>query len=172
MEQRHSRGVSASSRLPSEFTYVTNAYSSLLLYSKMHTSFVHCKAGNMLTWKNEDLEIRDRKVYAPMEDIISDYQGPFRILSLVHGHSGVCWFMDRRTKLTGAFPVKSKSEALEQLKIFITSCRALQDSFSGTSYKLHVSPRLISSDQGGEQMGKEWDSYAHTNGITRVFSGL
>ena len=131
----------------------------------------HCKAGNMLTWKNEDLEIRDRKVYAPMEDIISDYQGPFRILSLVHGHSGVCWFMDRRTKLTGAFPVKSKSEALEQLKIFIASCRALQDSFSGTSYKLHVSPRLVSSDQGGEQMGGEWDSYARTNGITRVFSG-
>ena len=79
--------------------------------------------------------------------------------------------MDRRTKLTGAFPVKSKSEALEQLKVFIASCRALQDSFSGTSHKLHVSPRLISSDQGGEQMGKAWDSYVHTNSITRVFSG-
>ena len=79
--------------------------------------------------------------------------------------------MDRRTKLTGAFPVKSKVEALEQLKIFIASCRALQESFTGTSYKLHVSPRLISSDQGGEQMSKEWNSCTRTNGVERIYSG-
>ena len=136
-----------------------------------HAGCPDCKAGNMLTWKNEDLEIRDRKVYAPLEDLISDYQGPFRIISLVHGYSGICWFMDRRTKLTGAFPVKSKAESLERLKICIASCRALQESFTGTSYKLHVSPRLISSDQGGEQMSKEWNAYTRTNGVERVYSG-
>ena len=134
------------------------------------TKCPHCLAANMLTWKNDALEIVDNTVRGPLDEIVIDYSGPFKILGLRGGETGVAFCYDKYSRFKGAYPVKQKSDMFTSFVSFVAGCRRLKASFTGEGFSVTLTVRVVSGDQGGENVSKEFQNHFLQHGVTQKLS--